>query len=198
MRRFYPADYHCHQSKQPSRRFVTMERHRLPSSKGRRLLDFGCGAGAFLLRMRERGWDVAGVESAVSVANRLRAEHGLHVHTGPLAQAGSFDAITMRQSLEHVHDPLDVGICDPRWCCCPNGGQLLVSVPNFAGLAAHWFGRARLVRPWTCRAHLTHFTPATLRAMLTTAGFANVRIRHERVAPELDSSFPHTGEVRAC
>jgi SAM-dependent methyltransferase len=177
MRRFYPANYHCHQRKQPSRRADPMERW-LPSSKGC-LLDFGCGAGAFLLRMRERGWDVAGVESADRVAHHLRAEHGLPVHAGPLAQsgwsAGSFDAITMRQSLEHVPYPLEV--LHSAHALLSNGGRLLVSVPNFTGLPAYWFGA-----DWyglDLPRHLTHFTPATLHTMLTTAGFANVRIRHE-------------------
>lgn len=181
MERFYPDDYHCHRLKQPSTRADPLERW-LPSKRPGRLLDFGCGAGAFLLRMRKHGWNVTGLDMADIVAARLRAQHGLNVDAGTLPQRqwpdACFEAITMRQALEHVHAPLEA--LRDAFRLLTGGGRLLVSVPNFASLAAHWFGAG-----WyglDLPRHLTHFTPLTLRAMLSEAGFGNIDIRQQRHA----------------
>jgi 2-polyprenyl-3-methyl-5-hydroxy-6-metoxy-1,4-benzoquinol methylase len=174
MQRYYPSDYHCHRADAPVAKPDALERW-LPECPGR-LLDFGCGAGGFLRRMRALGWQVAGIDTAQRVVERLRSRHGLEVYAGTLPHAAladaSFDVVTMRQALEHVHAPLAV-LRAARRLLRPNG-RLLVSVPNFASWAAHWFGA-----DWyglDLPRHLTHFTPPTLRAMLTAAGCADVAI----------------------
>jgi hypothetical protein len=53
MDRFYPADYRCYRVKRNPSRADAMERW-LRRDRSARLLDFGCGGGAFLLRMRNR------------------------------------------------------------------------------------------------------------------------------------------------
>jgi SAM-dependent methyltransferase len=178
MDRFYPDDYRCHRITPHTAKSDAMERW-LPSDRPARLLDFGCGAGAFLLRMRERGWHVTGLDRADAVAMRLREQHGLNAHAGTLPHPhwpdACFEAITMRQSLEHVHAPLEVLRDSHRLLSA--GGRLLVSVPNFDGLAAHWFGPT-----WyglDLPRHLTHFTPQSLRTMLLEAGFADITMRQE-------------------
>jgi 2-polyprenyl-3-methyl-5-hydroxy-6-metoxy-1,4-benzoquinol methylase len=141
-----------------------------------RLLDFGCGAGKFLRRMHALGWDVTGVDFSDAAVSAVRAS-GLKAFQGTLPQpelpAGSFDVVTMRHSLEHVPDPLPV-LRAARELLAP-GGRLLVQVPNYASWEVDYFGDAspRLDIP----RHLTHFTPATLAAMLVRAGFANPQAR---------------------
>ena len=80
---------------------------------------------------------------------------------------GSFDAVVMRHSLEHVPDPIaDLGrvlrLLRP-------GGLLAISVPNFDSWERRRFGSAwfHLDLP----RHRTHFSPRALRLALTKTGF---------------------------
>ena len=81
----------------------------IPYRQPGRLLDFGCGAGDFMKRMREFGWLVEGIDVSRAVANRLGVGAGIRVHIGtlphPNVRPESFEAVTMWHSLEHVHSP---------------------------------------------------------------------------------------------
>jgi 2-polyprenyl-3-methyl-5-hydroxy-6-metoxy-1,4-benzoquinol methylase len=136
-----------------------------------RLLDFGCGAGQFSKRMRDYGWNVEGLDVSPQVVQMLRETCGLRTHLGSLPHPdipeGSFAAITMWHSLEHVPFPQEV--LRAAWHALQPGGLLAVGVPNFASWSfrqfrEHWTGLG-LPR------HLTHFTPTTLRHMVEAAGF---------------------------
>lgn len=183
--RFYPPDYRPHrrpgkmqQSRSPrplwGRLFgrpCNERRGQLPWPGPGRLLDFGCGGGAFLKRMADRGWKVTGLDAAVGAGRAVQEELGLRVLTGSLPHPDllpcSFDVVTMWQSLEHVHRPL--GVLRQAYQVLVPGGKLVVATPNVESLPFYWFGPA-----WfglDLPRHLTHFTPKTLRAMLETAGF---------------------------
>lgn len=143
---------------------------RLPARPGR-LLDFGCGAGAFLVRAQAQGWDVTGLDTSPAAVDGARQAQGLRALVGTLPHAdlepGSFDLVTMRHSLEHVHDPLGT-LREARRLLAP-GGRLFVSVPNIDSLPFRWFRHA-----WVgldLPRHLTHFAPWTLQQMLRRAGF---------------------------
>jgi SAM-dependent methyltransferase len=93
----------------------------------------------------------------------------------PLAdfEAGSFQLVAMRHSLEHVHDPLRL-LRDAHRILMP-GGKLVVAVPNIDSLPFRWFGHS-----WyglDLPRHLTHFAPWTLHLMLERAGFLVGRVR---------------------
>jgi SAM-dependent methyltransferase len=180
IKQFYPADYHCHHGKRP-RHPPTPHGARLakllPMHGQARLLDFGCGAGDFLRRMHSLGWNVAGLDMAVTAVARIRdlpAFVGTLPH--PLWTEACFEAITMWQSLEHVHQPLDV--LHAAYRLLTTGGRLLVAAPNFDSFASRWFGPN-----WfglDVPRHLTHFTPTTLRLMLARAGFARIEMRQQQ------------------
>lgn len=141
-----------------------------------RLLDFGCGAGKFLRRMHAIGWDVTGIDFSESAVQSVRAA-GLRALQGTLPHPNlppaSFDVITMRHSLEHVPAPLEVLRAARELLVY--GGRIVIQVPNYASWEVDYFGDAspRLDLP----RHLTHFTPATLREVLTDAGFDVKEIR---------------------
>jgi 2-polyprenyl-3-methyl-5-hydroxy-6-metoxy-1,4-benzoquinol methylase len=153
---------------------------RPPLAGNNRLLDFGCGSGTFLLRMHEQGWQVTGIDTSEQAVQRIRDKLKLSALVGSLPHAelgdSSFDVITMRHSLEHVHQPLAV-LREAHRLLAP-AGQLVVAVPNIDCLQFKWFGRDW--RGLDLPRHLTHFTPDTLQLMLARAGFEVGSVRMDR------------------
>lgn len=199
---FYPSDYVPHRrprkmrESRPTRPLASRilgrpcgeRRGDLPWPGPGRLLDFGCGGGAFMKRMADRGWDVTGLDSAVEAGRAVQEELGLRVLTGTLPHPDlppcSFDVVTMWHSLEHVHHPMAV-LREAFQLLVP-GGKLVVACPNIASLPFAWFGEN-----WfglDVPRHLTHFTPTTLRATLETAGFRVDRVHLLRHSDWLRSS----------
>jgi len=188
--RFYPGDYRPHAPRAnrairlPSRFWSLVLGRPCPERRGRlpwigngRLLDFGCGGGSYLRRMSQLGWRVTGLDVSPHAVEKVRDDIGCDVYLGSLPHGdlppGSFDVITMWQSLEHVHRPLEV--LRAAFDLLRPGGRIIAAVPNIAGLPAAWFGEN-----WfglDLPRHLTHFTPSTLGNMLLAAGF---RVRSMR------------------
>lgn len=144
---------------------------------GGRVLDVGCGSGGLVAHFRDRGMDAMGVEPMACPAELARDRYGLNVVKGYLADAAfpddSFDAVTLFDVLEHTHDPV-AELAEVRRVLKP-GGAVFVKVPNIASLQARllgkwWFG---LDTP----RHLYHFSPGTLRRVLSRAGFSQVSAR---------------------
>lgn len=149
-----------------------------------RLLDFGCGSGAFARFMAARGYDVVGLEpfsiGRPAVSERLELRRGSL--DAELPRLGRFDVITLWHVLEHTERPAEVlrtlaGLLAP-------GGAVVVSVPNFASWQRRVFGGRwfHLDPP----RHLVHFEPRSLRACLHAAGLEIAG--EERYLPEYGSS----------
>ncbi|NJO55778.1 MAG: class I SAM-dependent methyltransferase [Rhodospirillales bacterium] len=121
---------------------------RLPlDNTDKRLLDVGCATGIFLDGMRRLGWSVQGVEPSPTAAEYAQKRLGLSVFQGRLEAAGfaeaSFDAVTLWDVLEHVHEP-EQTLADIHRVLRP-GGLLVLSLPNPDSLEArllggHWLG----------------------------------------------------------
>lgn len=143
---------------------------RFPFRKPGRMLDFGCGAGHFLEEMRDLGWQVEGLDISASCAAEVTDRTGIPVHHGSLPHdsiaENSFDAVTMWNALEHVHEPREI-IRAARQALRP-GGILVVGVPNIDS-----WGFRKFKHDWHCLElprHLLHFDPDALRAMMQQEG----------------------------
>jgi 2-polyprenyl-3-methyl-5-hydroxy-6-metoxy-1,4-benzoquinol methylase len=149
----------------------------LPYRGEGRLLDYGCGAGWYLERMRRRGWNVTGMDFSPHAARRTAERFGIPVLVGtlphPEVHDESFDVITMGCVLEHVHDPHAVIAAAAR-ALRPDGWLVLV-VPNLASWGFRLFGPDWW--PLELPRHLLHFTPGTLGRLVRVHGLEIVRQR---------------------
>jgi 2-polyprenyl-3-methyl-5-hydroxy-6-metoxy-1,4-benzoquinol methylase len=143
---------------------------------GDRLLDVGCGYGGFLQQaVRSTRCHAIGIDQdAGSISEALDAGR-IRYHAGTLEDAplppASQDVITFFESLEHHADP--VTTLKAAHAALKPGGICVVEVPNFDGvwrkvLGTHWL-------PLLIPQHLTHFTPQTLHATFSAAGFRDIR-----------------------
>lgn len=143
---------------------------------GRRLLDFGCGAGQFLEVAAERGFRATGVDLSADAVARARTR-GLDAHVGapagvPEIAAGGFDVVTMWSVLAHLATPVE-DLTALHDLLAP-GGALLILTVNAGSLLLRkdrerWSG-------FTPN-HLKFYAPDTLRLLLCRAGFASVDLR---------------------
>jgi 2-polyprenyl-3-methyl-5-hydroxy-6-metoxy-1,4-benzoquinol methylase len=145
-----------------------------PAVEGGRLLEVGCGSGAYLDLMRSLGWRTLGVEMSEAAAEAARTGLGLDVRAGLFEdldlEPPAFEAISTSHTLEHVYDP--VAFLRKAHALLKTGGRLGVVVPNSESLCAQIFGSA-----WVgvdAPRHLQHFTAASLAAAARSAGFTRV------------------------
>ena len=130
---------------------------------GGRVLDVGCGSGAFLELLRSLGWIVAGVEPDPP-AREAAASRGIQVAATleEIADRPGFDFVTMSHVLEHVPDP--IAFLTSASELLKEGGRLLVVTPNAASLGSRRFGA-----DWFALEvprHLAVYSPAGARAIL--------------------------------
>src|SRR3954469_7504649 len=91
---------------------------------GRRVLDIGCGNGAFLLSARDSGWQPHGLDYS-DAARELLAATGIEVSVADAvaflrAHPASFDFIHMNHSLEHIPNAADT-VLAARASLAPGG-----------------------------------------------------------------------------
>jgi 2-polyprenyl-3-methyl-5-hydroxy-6-metoxy-1,4-benzoquinol methylase len=146
----------------------------LAKKRSGRLLDVGCGNGAFLDRMRSSGWNVQGVEVDHKAARVAEEVFSVPVFVGTLEEAGhpntTFDAITMNHVIEHVHDP--IALLQECHRILKPGGDLIVVTPNVRSLGHVRFGQHwRGLEP---PRHLQLFSQSTLQGSARKAGFRKV------------------------
>lgn len=154
-----------------------------------RMLDVGCGTGAFLEVAEERGWDVTGTEFSayaikVAEARRFRVLKG-EVWEAKLP-AEAFDVVTCWHVIEHVADPKRV--MEEIYRVLRPGGVLVLATPNVADhifRAAYIIARRRrpvFYEPDEREVHLFNFSEQTLRALATTVHFQVVEVGFDRGA----------------
>lgn len=139
-----------------------------------RLLDIGCGIGAFLDVAHKRGWEAYGVDISAFAADEAKKIAGLKIFPGELKdirfEAAFFDLITGFELIEHLDSPSQTLREAHR--ILKDDGLLIIQTANMDSL------RIRMLQPeyYYLPIHLHYFTRETLVKMLEKTGFEAVRI----------------------
>lgn len=140
-----------------------------------RILDVGCGTGAFLETCRAGGWQITGTEpdaDARKIASeKLRID--VESNIGALNEHVAFDIITLWHVLEHIPDLNETIATLHR--LLNQFGTLLIAVPNSDSYDAQYFGKYWAA--YDVPRHLHHFTPKTIRPLFAKHGFTVVEQR---------------------
>jgi SAM-dependent methyltransferase len=169
-----------------------------------RVLDVGCGGGAFLAAAAQAGWEAVGIDFDAKAVEGAR-RRGLDARLGGLERVAhevdAYDAVTLSHVIEHLHDPAGAlatihGILKP-------GGRLYVETPNIDALGRLLYGRHwRGLEP---PRHLVIFNRRGLADLLRRSGFVRIRFRRDksalgglgtlsaRIAAGLDPNVPAEG-----
>lgn len=169
-----------------------------PQSGRRRLLDVGCGNGAFLALAARAGWAPFGVELDPDAA-RQAAVAGISMLGSEVSEVasehdGSFDRIMLSHVIEHVYDPVEV-LRHCKRLLAPEG-RLWMETPNFDAYGHELYGRHwRGLEP---PRHLVLFRHRALEAALRAAGFQHMECLPAHPAWRVtlaDSQIIEAGEV---
>ena len=141
-----------------------------------RILDYGCGTGAFLKEMVDNEWKIAGIEPDLGAREKASLLTGIEIKDTnflDLLEPESIDAISLWHVLEHVHD-LEYVLMKFQKILVSNG-VLLIAVPNRMSYdaihySAYWAA-------YDVPRHLYHFTPDTIDPLLTKCGFTKSSIK---------------------
>jgi SAM-dependent methyltransferase len=152
---------------------------------GDRVLDLGCGDGAFTAALARAGARPVGVEVAAEPLRRARARDPsleLHLVSGPLPFApGEFDVVWAGEVIEHVAD--GTGLLDQVRRVLRPDGRLLITTPDHPPWLRWRLGLSRRAfeRHFDPRLdHVRFFTVRTLTLLLEDAGFTVARASGRR------------------
>jgi SAM-dependent methyltransferase len=146
------------------------------------ILEVGSGRGHFLSLLKERGFQVLGVEPSLKGALQHR-ERGIPVINDILENAdlpdAHFDAACLFQVFEHFEDPKQAAV--KLHAKLKKGGYLVLEVPDIFSTGSKFEKYSH--RLFNARVHLSYFSAASLDALLQPLGFARVVARHTDYEP---------------
>jgi len=143
-----------------------------PSKKGK-ILDIGCAKGEFLSFLKNKGYDVYGVEPSDDA--KIAEKKGIKVKRKlSNFKKDFFDIITLWQVIEHLHNPSEE--LRKINALLKKEGYVVVSTLNIESPEAKFFNKIwfHLDVP----RHLYFFSPKTLVMLLEKNGFKAVKIKY--------------------
>lgn len=146
-----------------------------PSSQSMRLLDAGCGNGEFLEIAARLGFTSVGLDpdpKAVEAGRRVGLDIRPGILPGSGLEPGSFDHVTLKDVLEHLHEPVQA--LREVWSLLKPSGRVWISQPNLGAVGLVEFGSYwRGLEP---PRHLTLTDVDGMCALLQRAGFVDAQV----------------------
>lgn len=159
-------------------------------------LEIGCATGSLLVQLRDKGFNVTGVEISEFAAKTGREKYGLEIINSSFTNElignelplNHFDAIYLGDVLEHFTNPIEA--LENIYKILKKGGYVFADVPSSLNLISSRlaFVYYRLsgnkmtmtLPPY----HLTEFFPASLRKAFKRAGFEKIIIKQQTKHPK--------------
>jgi len=135
----------------------------------KRILDVGCGSGAFARRLISNGNMVTGVE--ISEENYLHAKKDIKVYTGDFVETDineTFDIVLFGDVLEHMHNP-EQALQKARRLA----PRIILCVPNFNFWGVkllRLFGIKKMKSGILDASHVYYFNKRIIEDMISKAG----------------------------
>lgn len=149
-----------------------------PLVVNRSVLDFGCGAGALMEKIKPLVSRIEGVEPTQEFRSWLH-EHGWTVYETLEDAKGPYDAVLMFHVLEHLPDPVKA-LSTVRGLLADKG-LLYIEVPNVNDALIKLYDVDAARRFLFFKDHLQYFTRASLTETIRRAGLKLVTLRgHNR------------------
>jgi ubiquinone/menaquinone biosynthesis C-methylase UbiE len=150
-------------------------------SKHSRILDVGCGTGAFLNSVKsDKGCQVHGVDISESAVAEAKNSFGLDIFKGNITELplpdDYFDIITSWWYLEHIHNPHTS--IKKISNLLKADGYCIIGIPNFKSFNAKVFKDK-----WyhlDCPRHLCIWTPNTIKRLLEKYGLSTTKIIYDK------------------
>jgi 2-polyprenyl-3-methyl-5-hydroxy-6-metoxy-1,4-benzoquinol methylase/spore coat polysaccharide biosynthesis predicted glycosyltransferase SpsG len=149
-------------------------------ARGKRILDIGCAIGVFLDEARARGWDISGAEVSGYACRAAEQRFGIRPAGSIDDVTGSFDAVTLWFTLEHIHDP--AGFLRRVHAMTKPGGILAMGLPHSEG----WFAACNRKGYTSARPKEHEFEPSipAISELLARTGYTVTEIKNFGLHPE--------------
>lgn len=148
----------------------------LPNKK---VLDFGCGAGGFLLKVQPFVSEIAGVELELRVHDYWSSRIPLYEDIA--AVKGKYDLVTAFHVLEHVLDPR--AVLQELSAKLAPGGRLIVEIPNSEDALLTLFDCAPFQNFTYWSQHLYLFNTNSLQRLAEQAGLRPISVQQYQRYP---------------
>jgi 2-polyprenyl-3-methyl-5-hydroxy-6-metoxy-1,4-benzoquinol methylase len=147
----------------------------LSTDKEIRILDIGCGDGKFLFFLQKSGYtNIEGLELSSQQAKEARKHVKCPIHvvekTSIFLQKhpGAYQMITINDVLEHIPKQETISFLHSALEAIEPGGNIVINVPQVSGVTS-------LFCRYNDFTHETLFTEMSLKQVLLSAGFSNIR-----------------------